>query len=509
MFGKKKGSNQVDAYADTYEGLPIDRRYSRQDTYRGPEKGAGDYYGGPSGNGTRQGGAQRRSSAGWQGSSGRSGIYSGQGLRQSSYARPGVSRRAEEYGQQGPYDRRGGYGQGPYDRRDGYGQGPYNRRDGYGQQGSVDRRDVYAAQTRRGPQYAGGNDPRRDRPYRRGEELNAPAPRRRRKKRPFLTFLKVLLIMLVLVGGAAFIVLGRMDHNRLGRLIRNAGLSTSGAFTNYVLYGVDSRTGGLTSECHSDAIIIVSLNRDTKEIRLASVYRDTYLDNTNGEFRKATECYYFGGPERSINMLNKNLDLDISDYITVNFNAVVKAVDLLGGIDLEVTDEEVQYINGYCVENEQVTGASYTPLTSSGYVHLTGTQALAYCRIRFTEGWDYKRTERQRTVLTLIYKKAVEKGPIAMVSIINTMLPEISTSMNSVEILALAADLGRYKLGDQCGFPFDKTGADLAAGDCVVPVNLANNVTQLHAFLFGDLDYVPSETVQSISNQISNDTGIW
>ena len=334
-------------------------------------------------------------------------------------------------------------------------------------------------------------------------------PRRRRRRHPLRTFLKVTVLLLLLLIAFAAVVLARMDHKKLGSLIRNTGVNLGSSNTNLVLYGVDSRTGALTSECHSDAIMIISLDHRAKEIRVASVYRDTYLDNTNGEFRKAAECYYFGGPERSVNMLNKNLDLDISDYITVDFNAVVQAVDLLGGIDLEVTDEEVGYINGYCVENEQVTGASYTPLTSSGYVHLTGTQALAYCRIRYTEGWDYRRTERQRQVLNLVYQKAVSQGPVSLISMINTMLPSVSTSLNPAEILSLAAQIVTYKMGEQCGFPFNKAGADLAAGDCVVPVNLADNVSQLHAFLFNDQDYVPSETVQSISTQIANDTGVW
>ena len=334
--------------------------------------------------------------------------------------------------------------------------------------------------------------------------------RKRRKKHTALKVILILLLLLI-IGGAVLVYLtfGRIDRQTLHEIVVNTGLTDQSGYRNIALYGVDSRTGELTKECHSDTIIICSINQKTKEIRLASVYRDTYLDNTNGEYRKATECYYFGGPERSISMLNKNLDLDIEDYVTVNFNSVVKALDLLGGIDLEITEEEMDYINGYCVENKEVTGVDYTPLTEYGYVHLDGIQALAYCRIRYTDGWDYKRTERQRTVITLAYQKAMEQGVSTLLSIANTMLPEISTSMSNVEILSLVSSASSYSFGSQTGFPFEKTTMTLSdAGDCVIPVNLARNVSELHEFLYDVTDYVPSDTVQEISNTIMNVTGV-
>ena len=354
-----------------------------------------------------------------------------------------------------------------------------------------------------------GNGSRSGRRSGRGYEYAYAYPPRRKKRHTGLkVFLTMILVILLGIIGLGAWKLGMIDRTKLSQILTNAGLPGRSGYTNIVLYGVDSRTGQLTQECHSDTIMICSLNKSTKDVKIVSVYRDTYLDNTNGEYRKATECYFYGGPERSINMLNKNLDLNIKDYVTVNFNAVVGIIDMLGGIDLEITEEEMNYINGYCVENEQVTGVGYTPLTSAGYVHLDGTQALAYCRIRYTEGWDFKRTERQRLVLTLAWEKALSQGPAGVISIINAMLPQISTSMSSLELIRLAGSLGKYKIAAQTGFPFDMTAANIAAGDCVVPVSLANNVTQLHEFLFGDTGYIPSETVQGISAQISADTGI-
>lgn len=303
--------------------------------------------------------------------------------------------------------------------------------------------------------------------------------------------------------------LGKVSKEKLNEILVNTGITTGSGYRNIVLYGVDSREGKLTSEAHSDTIIICSINRRLKEVKLASVYRDTYLDNTNGEYRKATECYYFGGPERSINMLNKNLDLDLSDFITVDFGAVIEIVDALGGIDLEITPEEMEYINGYCVENSQVTGVSYTELTQSGQVHLDGIQALAYCRIRYTEGWDFKRTERQRTVISLCYQKARSQGIPALVSVVTKILPKIATSMGTTELIRLVSAVASYNIGQETGFPFDQTPSVVDGSDVVVPVNLAANVTQLHSFLFGEEGYAPSQTVQEISNTIAEKTGIY
>ena len=332
---------------------------------------------------------------------------------------------------------------------------------------------------------------------------------RKKKRRIILFILELLLVIILGVGVYIFSRFGAINHEKLEDILYNMGISDGSGYWNFVLYGVDARDGQMTIDTHSDTIMIVSINKSTKEVKLASVYRDTYLDNTNGEFRKATECYFYGGPQRSINMLNKNLDLNIEDYITVDFAAMIKVVDLLGGVDIEITDEEMELINGYCVENQQVTGVDYTPLYQSGYVHLTGIQALAYCRIRYTEGWDFKRTERQRQILSLCAQKASQQGIGSLTEIASAVLPYISTSMATTKLMGLVAKAGSYTLGEQTGFPFDQYPADLPdAGDCVVPVNLAANVSRLHQFLYGTADYNPTDTVWQISNQITANTGI-
>ena len=321
--------------------------------------------------------------------------------------------------------------------------------------------------------------------------------------------IKLILLLLATAALAGVWRVSRMERTRLTDILVNEGASARDGYQDFVIYGVDSREGSLTKEAHSDTIILCSLNRKTKEVRMVSVYRDTYLDNTNGEYRKATECYYFGGPERSVNMLNKNLDLSLQDYVTVDFNAVVKAVDLIGGVDVDVTEEELPWINGYQTENAQVTGAQITPVTSAGYQTLNGIQALAYCRIRYTAGSDYKRTERQRAVLTQIFEKAKHQGAVKMAQMVDTMLPYIATSFSNTELLNLASGISDYALGESAGFPFELQAANISAGDCVIPATLARNVTQLHTFLYGEAGYDPSAAVQQISAEISAATGIY
>lgn len=331
---------------------------------------------------------------------------------------------------------------------------------------------------------------------------------KKKKKHRKLVFAIELIVLLVLALGLFGVAqLSRMDRIKLSDIIVNSGLSQSG-YRNIAIFGVDSREGQLESGTNSDTIMVASINKKTGDIKLVSVYRDTYLDHTNGTYGKATECYAGGGAERSINMLNKNLDLDITDFVTVDFSAIIEVVDLLGGIDLDLTEEEVYWLNGYLVETSQVTGVSYTTIDSAGTHHVTGIQAMAYCRIRYTEGWDYKRTERQRIVLNKIFDAAKAQGVTGLISIINAMLPNVATSLSNTELIALAADIGKYNIVDSTGFPYNKVAADISAGDCVVPATLAGNVSQLHEELFGEVGYTPSSTVQEISNTIINNTGI-
>ncbi len=280
-------------------------------------------------------------------------------------------------------------------------------------------------------------------------------------------------------------------------------------YTNIALFGLDTRVAGqLGKGNRSDTIIIASINNDTKEVKLVSVYRDTYLDLTNGKFNKCNGAYSAGGPEQAMAMLNKNLDLDIKYYATVDFAALTETVDLLGGIYIDVDESEISHLNNYTVETSKVTGVSTQKLTQPGLQLLDGVQATSYCRIRYTAGDDFKRTERQREVVMEIVNTAKQADISQINEIINAVFPKIATNYTNEEILQMAPEMIGYDIVDTQGFPFDRTSASVSGkGDCVVPVDLANNVKQLHEYLFGNYSFTPSETVQSISDQITKDTG--
>lgn len=339
------------------------------------------------------------------------------------------------------------------------------------------------------------------------QERNKKMARSRRRFHLFRFVLEVLILLLLATGLFAGSKLAKIGWGSidLGNLIRNDSVTGNSGYTNIALFGVDSREGALESG-NSDTIMICSVNNSTREIKLVSVYRDTYLDTTVNGYSKCNSAYAVGGPEAAINMLNKNLDLDIEDYITVNFNSLVEVIDLLGGVDINLTEGEVQYVNGYLVEEREVLGKECEDVSGPGLQHLNGMQALAYSRIRYI-GLDYQRTERQRTVLEQLLEQAGSISVFQINEIIDTVFPNISTSLSLTDLVKLATGIGKYSITDSDGFPFEKTTVDISAGDCVVAIDLAANVSELHDYLFGTEGYVVSETVQTISNNILAETG--
>ena len=279
-------------------------------------------------------------------------------------------------------------------------------------------------------------------------------------------------------------------------------------YTNVALFGIDSREGELESGTRSDCLIVASLNNKTKEIRMVSVYRDTILDIGKGELQKCNAAYSFGGPTQAINMLNKNLDLNIQDFATVDFAAISNAIDLLGGVEIDVKEEEVKYLNKFLGETASVAGKAANPVTQAGLQKLDGVQATTYARIRSTAGGDFTRTERQRTVIEKIIEKAQQSDLKTINKIIDELLPTIKTSFSAPEILSYAKDFAKYKIGASSVFPFDKTTDTISGlGSIVIPVTLESNVSQLHQFLYDESDYTPSSEVSGLSGAIKSRVG--
>ena len=280
-------------------------------------------------------------------------------------------------------------------------------------------------------------------------------------------------------------------------------------YRNIALFGVDSTTGELTKNTRSDSIMIASINMDTGECKLVSVYRDTYLNLSNDSYNKCNAAYAKGGPKMAINMLNMNLDLNITDFVTVGFAGLTDTIDALGGVMIDVDEAELQHINSYQICMAEDLKRSYTPVTSSGYQLLDGLQATAYCRIRYTAGDDFKRAERQREVLMAIADQAKTASPTTLNTIANDVFGEVYTSLDISEILELLGDIAKYEIVDENGFPEESnraTGTIGSKGSCVVPVDLEDNVVWLHEFLFGEENYQVSAAVQECSKRIKVDT---
>ena len=223
------------------------------------------------------------------------------------------------------------------------------------------------------------------------------------------------------------------------------------------LFGGDSRTGQLEKGVRTDTIIVASLNNKTKEIKMVSVYRDTLLDIGDGTLQKCNAAYSFGGPEQAINMLNRNLDLDIQNYVTVDFGIVAEVIDQLGGVEIDVKEEEVQYINEFIDETGAVAGKEVNYVQNGGPQLLDGVQATTYARIRSTAGGDFTRTERQRLVIEKMVEKIKQSDLGTINNIIDEVFPSISTNFTVAEILSYAKDFAKYTLGENSGFPFEKT----------------------------------------------------
>ncbi|WP_395547386.1 MULTISPECIES: LCP family protein [unclassified Lacrimispora] len=273
-------------------------------------------------------------------------------------------------------------------------------------------------------------------------------------------------------------------------------------FWTVAVFGVDSREGTLGKGTRSDMQMILNVDLGTGEIRIVSVYRDTYLRIDDKErYDKINEAYFRGGPKQAIEALKDNLDLTIDDYASFSWKAVADAINLLGGIDVDISHEEFRVINGFITETVESTGVGSHHLKKEGPNHLDGVQAVAYARLRKMDT-DFKRTERQREVVDLALKKAREADAATLSKVAAAVFPQISTSVGMKDILPLMKNIKRFHMTDTEGFPSKLKDVMIGKRDCVVPVTLESNVIRLHQFLFDDEIYEPSDTVKEISRQI-------
>ena len=345
----------------------------------------------------------------------------------------------------------------------------------------------------------------------------------RRRRRRILFGIEIFLLLILIGGVFIYAKLGKMNFTDLdfSKIGVNTGVSDNNVMKGYTtigLIGLDGRDGKLKSGVRSDTMIIASINNDTKKVKLVSVYRDTYLrigedSEGNGQYDRANAAYAKGGPEQFLSMLNTNLDLNVTDFVSVDFQAVAEAVELLGGIDVELKEEEVVHLNNYCVETSKVTGMDYTPLEEkAGVHHLNGVQTVSYARIRYTSGNDFRRAARQREVIYKIVEKAKNSDIATLSKILDKVFPKVYTSFTKAEILQMGMSMMSYDIEDQTGFPFDhlygERVKDAMGGlDVVLPVTLESNVIKLHEFLYPEDSYTPSDEVKAYSQRIVDKSG--
>ncbi len=331
------------------------------------------------------------------------------------------------------------------------------------------------------------------------------AKKRRRKR---IAVLAVEFVILACLSMAAYAIfkLDKLDIRVLNEKKLEAYHDT-GPYTNIALFGLDSREGELDAGVQSDCMMIASINNETNDVKIISIYRDTLLQQSDGTYEKANSAYHSGGPEEAIALLNRNFDLDIHNYVSVNFSALVDVIDELGGLEMELTQEEAFYSNGYAAETAQVVGKEMIPIEeAAGTQLLDGVHAVGYARIRYGEGLDFKRTERQRVVLQKVAEKAKKADIFTLNKIVDKVFPQISTSLTINDMLGFASNILDYNIVETSGFPYAVTVSEMVYGhegiSYVVPIGFADNVTQLHQNFFAEADYVVSDTVQLINDEI-------
>ena len=326
-----------------------------------------------------------------------------------------------------------------------------------------------------------------------------------------LGFFITLLIIIVAAGGTVFWYasdkIGKMnqveiDETQLG-LSENENLT---GYRNVAIFGIDSRSDDYELGNRSDCIIIASINNTTHDVKLISIYRDTYMQVEGHGLDKITHAYSYGGPELAMKTLNENMDLNIKEFVTVNFDSVADAVDALGGIKMKITSAEVKYINDYIDETARVTGKKSKHITSAGTYNLDGVQAVAYSRIRYTSGGDYKRTERMRDVITAMLAKLKTKSVSEINKIADKILPQVYTNLSMTDLVSMVPAVTSFNVAESVGWPYETKGITLDRW-YGVPVTLESNVEQLHQEVFEDKEYQVPLEVKNINKKIVNKTG--
>ena len=355
--------------------------------------------------------------------------------------------------------------------------------------------------------------------YERNKEREEENNMRKKKKmnkglKIFLIILLVLVIFILGLGVAGYTFvngkIGKMQKENIDTTAVGINEETKQelkGYRNIALLGIDSRADDYGLGNRSDCMMIASINQETNEIKLISVYRDTYvyvMENGTKRLDKITHAYSYGGAQNTLKSLNEAMDLNITEFVTVNFDAVI--ADSLGGVYIDIDESEIKYVNDYIDATSESSGVKSSHITHSGRQKLDGVQAVSYTRVRYTTGGDYKRTERMRTVVEAMLSKAKTLNVGQLNSFADTILPKIRTNISTSEIWGLIPKLASFKVTESIGWPYDTKGITLDRW-YGVPVTLKSNVERLHKEAFEQEDYEASDTVKEMSAAIVKKTG--
>lgn len=347
-------------------------------------------------------------------------------------------------------------------------------------------------------------------------ESNKTARKRYRRRMISLIILEVFFLALTLAMTLCYAVVQRkwslvetinfVEGEIEANVLESEAVAIQEKYTTIMFFGVDARDNtSLVVDANADTDIICCINNETKEIRLVSILRDTFLETSSGKHGKLTAHYAAYGVKEALNTINRDFDLMIGNYVTVNWKAVADTIDLMGGMDIEMSAAEGKAINQFIWEVIDATGIqSHKVSETGGMYHLDGVQTVTYARIRSVGQEDLRRAERQRTVIRLMLEKAKSMNMGTLSRIADTVLPGISTSLRLNDILSLLSFMGDYEIGVTATVPFEGYYIDQDGGSYYVYCDtLVDNVSMLHKILYDKKDYEPSPYVKELSNYIT------
>lgn len=348
-------------------------------------------------------------------------------------------------------------------------------------------------------------------------------PQTGKKKRKKWPIVIVIILIIIVVLAASLGWLYRKADKMLGMLQQhpidkdNIALTAENQerlsnFRNIVILGSDARDPENILKTRTDAIILMTINKETGKITMTSVLRDSFLnmqdDNGQDKIDKITHAHSFGGPENTIRSLNENLDLNIEEFVELSWLTVETLVDALGGLEFDIKDYEVDEMNRYIRDTNRFLQGNAKEIAAPGKQTLNGIQTVTYCRIRHVGDGDSERASRMRIAMEASIKKAKTLKIKELEKVAEKVFPLVYTNMESKSIIRLVPGIPKYKLENGAAWPYRFDGKKIDGTWYDVPIVLDNNVKAMQERLFGLEAYQPSDRVMEISQQIQEISGL-